>query len=94
MDKDGSLIGVVNAKRRENSDLLSRVEMLETGAVSLHGIDLIKLYKALISNVQLGMGYAVPCVYIPNHKEDAGLISKPAPNKESEEVGVKKKSKK
>ena len=39
------------------------------GAVSLHGIDLVEIYHALISNVQLGIGYAVPASYIPHHKE-------------------------
>ncbi len=69
MDQDGNVIGVVNAKRRERNDLLNRVEELQLGALSLHGIDLVELYQALISNVQLGMGYAVPCSYIPSYKE-------------------------
>ncbi len=69
MDSDGEVIGVVNAKRRESSDLLSSVENLKVGAIALHGIDLVKIYQALIRNVQLGIGYAVPASYIPDHKE-------------------------
>ncbi|HEX3365777.1 serine protease [Phenylobacterium sp.] len=69
MNADGEIIGVVNAKRRERSDLLSKVESMAMGAVSLHGIDLVEIYQALISNVQLGIGYAVPASYIPEHKE-------------------------
>ena len=75
MNGNGEILGVVNAKRRERSDLLSKVEGMALGAISLHGIDLVEIYQALISNVQLGIGYAVPASYIPSHKEDR----KPAP---------------
>ena len=75
MDANGCVIGVVNAKRRERSDLLSQVEKLQIGALSLHGIDLVELHQALISNVQLGMGYAVPCSYIPSYKDSGGIQS-------------------
>ena len=67
MTIDGKVIGVVNAKRRERSDLLYKVEEMKTGAVALHGIDLVEVYQALISNLQLGIGFAVPCSYIPRH---------------------------
>jgi serine protease Do len=79
MNKDGEILGVVNAKRRERSDLLNKVEAMTMGAVSLHGIDLVEIYQALISNVQLGIGYAVPASYIPQHKE----IAKPSTDKPS-----------
>ena len=69
MNAKGEVIGVVNAKRRERSDLLSKVEGMALGAVSLHGIDLVEIYHALINNVQLGIGYAVPASYIPEHKD-------------------------
>jgi S1-C subfamily serine protease len=69
MNAAGEVLGVVNAKRRERSDLLSKVEGMTMGAVSLHGIDLVEIYQALISNVQLGIGYAVPASYIPKHTE-------------------------
>jgi len=69
MDEKGFVIGVVNAKRRERSDLLNKVEDMSLGAVSLHGVDLVEIYQALINNVQLGIGYAVPASYIPEHKE-------------------------
>jgi len=69
MNTKGEVIGVVNAKRRERHDLLSKVEKMQLGAVSLHGVDLVEIYQALISNVQLGIGYAVPASYIPEHKE-------------------------
>jgi S1-C subfamily serine protease len=71
MNIHGEILGVVNAKRRERSDLLNKVEGLSLGAISLHGIDLVEIYQALISNVQLGIGYAVPASYIPGHKEAA-----------------------
>lgn len=66
---DGKVLGVVNAKRREQSNLLSKVEKMEMGALALHGVDLIEIYGAIISNLQLGIGYAIPAKYIPNHKE-------------------------
>ncbi|MFA6476531.1 MAG: serine protease [Candidatus Paceibacterota bacterium] len=69
MDENGMVIGIVNAKRRERSDLLTKVENMSMGAVSLHGVDLVEIYHALINNVQLGIGYAVPASYIPEHKE-------------------------
>ncbi|MBI4097631.1 MAG: trypsin-like peptidase domain-containing protein [Candidatus Levybacteria bacterium] len=69
MNEQGEVIGIVNAKRREQSDLLSEVEKLKSGAISIHGIDMISIYKALIENLQLGIGYAVPSVYIPKRQE-------------------------
>lgn len=69
MNSKGEVIGVVNAKRREHSALLSQVEEMSLGAIAIHGIDLVEIYQALISNVQLGIGYAVPVSYIPEHKE-------------------------
>lgn len=68
INMDGKVIGVVNAKRRNRNDLLEQVENLGVGALSLHGIDIIEVYQALISNIQLGVGYAVPAKYIPEHK--------------------------
>lgn len=73
MNSEGKVIGVVNAKRRESSDLLSKVEGMALGAISLHGIDLVKIYQALINNVQLGMGYAVPASYIPEHRDTKNM---------------------
>lgn len=75
MDKDGKVIGVVNAKRRENSDLLKKVEDMAVGAISLHGTDIVEIYQALIKNVQLGIGYAVPVSYVPEHKENLDIPS-------------------
>ncbi len=69
MNEHGEVIGVVNAKRRERSDLLAKVEKMTLGAISIHGVDLVEVYQALISNVQLGIGYAVPVSYVPEHKE-------------------------
>jgi len=69
MNELGEVIGIVNAKRREQSDLLAEVEKLNSGALSIHGIDMINIYKALIANLQLGIGYAVPSVYIPKRQE-------------------------
>jgi len=67
MNEKGEVLGVVNAKRRERTDLLTKVEAMTLGAVSIHGVDLVEIYHALISNVQLGIGYAVPASYIPPH---------------------------
>lgn len=69
LDLGGKVLGVVNAKRREQSNLLSKVENMKTGAVALHGVDLVDIYGAIINNLQLGIGYAIPAKYIPNHKE-------------------------
>lgn len=69
LDGEGKVIGIVNAKRRVRNDLLEKVERMNMGAVSLQGVDLVEIYQALINNVQLGVGYAVPASYIPEHKE-------------------------
>jgi len=69
MNKDGEVIGVVNAKRMERVELLNKVKDMQMGALALHGVDIVELYQALINNVQLGIGYAVPASYIPEHKE-------------------------
>jgi len=68
LNMDGKVIGVVNAKRRNRNELLEKVEGLSVGALSLHGLDIIEIYQALTSNIQLGVGYAVPAKYIPEHK--------------------------
>ncbi len=88
MNVKGEILGVVNAKRRERSALLSKVEEMSLGAISLHGIDLVEIYQALISNVQLGIGYAVPASYIPEHKEAPNPVAEPRIN-----AKVKTKSK-
>jgi len=70
LDMDGKVIGVVNAKRRNQNDFLEQVEDMPCGALSLHGIDIVKIYQALTNNIQLGVGYAVPAKYIPEHKNN------------------------
>lgn len=69
MDEDGKVIGVVNAKGAVRPDIIEKVQGMSSGAVALHGMDLVEIYKVLINNVQLGIGYAVPASYIPEHKE-------------------------
>ena len=51
---------------------------MAAGALSLHGIDLVEIHQALIKNLQLGIGYAVPCSFIPSHQEDKKEPDKPA----------------
>jgi len=79
MDSIGRVIGIVDAKRRVRNDLLEKVEKMGAGAVSLHGIDLVEIYHALINNVQLGVGHAIPAHYIPEHK-DTSIISEAPQN--------------
>lgn len=65
LNEMGEVIGIVNATRREQSILLDKVKDMKTGALSLYGVDLVNIYHALIQNLQLGIGYAVPCSYLP-----------------------------
>ena len=65
LSAEGEVLGVVTSTRREEKDLLDGVTEMKTGVISLHGVDLIEIYQALIKNLQLGIGYAVPCAYIP-----------------------------
>lgn len=81
MTQEGKVIGVVNAKRREQSDLLRDVEEMQTGAISLYGVDLVKIYQALIENVQLGIGYAIPASYIPKHHSPEIILPNGEKNK-------------
>lgn len=77
MNDKGDVVGIVNAKRRESSDLLEKVEKMPSiNAVSLFGLDLVDIKKALIQNVQLGMGYAIPCSYIPIHNDNTSDSNK------------------
>jgi S1-C subfamily serine protease len=69
MNEDGEVLGILNAKRMERADVLSRVNRMEFGALSLYGVDMVRLYQALISNLQLGIGYAIPVSYVPEYKE-------------------------
>ncbi|HET8669496.1 MAG TPA: serine protease [Candidatus Saccharimonadales bacterium] len=69
MNMKGEVIGVVDATRRESNDILSKVQAMSTGALSLHGLDLVELYNALVNNLQLGVGYAVPSSYIPHYPD-------------------------
>jgi S1-C subfamily serine protease len=71
LDMNGKVIGVINAKRRYQNAFLERVENMPVGALSLHGIDIVEIYQALTNNIQLGVGYAVPAKYIPEHKNNA-----------------------
>ena len=75
ISNDGKVIGVVNAQIRENADILEKVEEMKPGAIAIHDVDLIDIYKALMRNLQLGIGYAIPASYIPSHKaiEDDNL---------------------
>lgn len=70
MDQNGKVIGVVNAKRRVRGDTLEKIEKMNAGALSLHGVDLVEMYQAITNNLQLGVGVAVPASYIPEHKEE------------------------
>lgn len=74
MTSEGQVIGVVNAKRRENSDILRRVEEMRVGAISLYDTDLVSVFNALVNNVQLGIGYAIPCSYIPNYHDNSSSV--------------------
>jgi len=67
---DGEVIGVVDATRRESNSVLSKVQAMKPGALSLHGLDLVKIYNALVNNLQLGVGYAVPSAYIPHYPDE------------------------
>lgn len=90
MNDKGEVIGVVNAKRQERADLLNKVDKMALGAIAIHGVDLVEIYQALISNVQLGIGYAVPASYIPEHKELAGEKPPKAPKSTSPKSTPKK----
>ena len=90
MSKDGKVIGVVNAHRRERKDILDKVEKMYSGVISIQNVDLIDIYKALMSNLQLGIGYAIPASFIPNHKE----IDEKTPEVDNPKRLVKKEPKK
>lgn len=86
MSAEGSLIGIVNATRRENAPLLRQVEELPADVFKVHGLDLIGIQKALIQNLQLGMGYAVPASYIPDFKDKESNVESSSASTESNEA--------
>jgi len=65
MDASGGVIGVVRARRVVREDILERLRGMKTGPLSSHEIDLIKINRVLMGNLQLGVGYAIPASYIP-----------------------------
>lgn len=75
MDSVGRVIGVINAKRVVRGDILEKLEGMKVGAVSLYGVDLVEIYQALAGNLQLGVGFAIPASFIPEHKEIQDLKS-------------------
>jgi serine protease Do len=76
MDKYGNVIGVVDAKNRARGDILDKVEKMSIGAIALHNVDMVEIYQALINNVQIGSGHAVPASYIPDYKEILTITTK------------------
>lgn len=68
MNSNGEVIGIINAMRIERNDLLNKVREMKIGAVKLHDTDIVEVLQALIRNLQLGIGYAVPVSYVPEHK--------------------------
>lgn len=69
MNAKGEVLGVINATRRNRATLLGMIQSMPVGALSLHGIDMVELYGALVENLQLGVGYAVPSSYIPTYAD-------------------------
>lgn len=69
LSANGQVLGVVTATHRriEDKDLFDGVTKMQTGVISLYGVDLIEIHQSLIQNLQLGIGYAVPCAYIPKY---------------------------
>lgn len=65
MTSKGEVIGIVNARNRQSTKLLDEVEDMPQGAIALHGIDMVRILNAIMNNLQLGIGYAVPSYYIP-----------------------------
>jgi S1-C subfamily serine protease len=64
-DEDGKVIGVMQQKRLADSDsFLDSIYQLQEGTLSLNGKDMVKIYKRLIENIQLGIGQAVPIEYV------------------------------
>lgn len=90
MDNDGKVIGIVNAKRVVRGDILEKIQNMSVGAVSLHSVDLVEIYQALAGNLQLGVGFAIPASYIPEHKEIQNIkeeLKKEAKDKEKNKNG-------
>lgn len=72
MNNKGEVLGVINATRRNQANLLGQIQAMPFGTLSLHGIDMVELYSALVENLQLGVGYAVPSSYIPEYPDESG----------------------
>ena len=71
-NRNGEIIGIVNAKLGSLSEFLDSVERAQTNiTISMGGIDAIKTIKQMLRemkrNLNLGIGYAVPTDTIANN---------------------------
>lgn len=81
-DKEGNVIGIVNAKMGNLSKFLQNVSQKSTDGVSVNfgGIDPIGTMKQIIvemqQNLNLGIGYAISTNFIKNNKPEIAKIIK------------------
>ena len=81
-NSNGELVGIINAKKGNLSDFLTQVESLQMQvAINLGGVDPMQVIKQLIkemkSNLNLGIGNAIPTRIIANATNLIGNILTP-----------------
>lgn len=77
MTTEGKVIGVINSMRQERADIIRKARgILSPGMVSIMGLDISNVLCAIMSNLQLGIGYAVPAYYIPKRTNFGGRKTK------------------
>jgi S1-C subfamily serine protease len=81
LSKDGELIGIVNASRRVNMDVIEQVRGMAENHLAVGGLDITKILQMLTRNLQLGIGYAVPHEYVPKY---TGPKAKKAPKEKTQ----------
>lgn len=67
LSKEGELIGIVNASRRQNMSTIRKVREMDENHLAIGGVDITKILQTLTLNLQLGIGYAVPSEYVPEY---------------------------
>ncbi|MEI6352903.1 MAG: serine protease [Candidatus Nomurabacteria bacterium] len=96
MDKNGDVVGIVNAKnigQFSGSDLFNKVKSMSSGLVSISGVDISMILKILSSNTQMGIGYAVPVSYVPEHKDVSDILVEKVVIEDDGKKDVKDKTK-
>ena len=77
MTVGGEVVGIINSMRQERADIIREARSaLSPGLIQIMNLDVSGVLNAIMSNLQLGIGYAVPAYYIPERTNAKGQKQK------------------